>query len=284
MKNQYCIINQTNDNVSISESKYKEIKKAKKGLLEALFIEEEFDIALENFYEYEMELVKCSMNYMLFGNYNRFANERNSINRRTMNLLSACKSYIDNGKSHMSKIDKSITQEIGGSESEEQELLHYQIIKCLRNYAQHEGLPIQDIKYNSEQVNQDKLKISITPYIDIQKINSSRSCKVKDLNNLNKKYDIKPLLRDYISSIFKIHQKTRDLLKNHKRQWDQLFRSKIEEFKSNSNAIGLAAVICKGNDYTNPVYIFPDIIERRIDLEKKNRELTLLKSRYVSSE
>ena len=82
--------------IPITEKEYQDIQTAKEGLVESLYLEEKYDLVLENFYEYEMELLRLSTHQMLFTNlsYSKFQNEINSVNRRIINLLSACLSSL----------------------------------------------------------------------------------------------------------------------------------------------------------------------------------------------
>ncbi len=289
-ENKYCLIKQTTNNtqISISKAEYEKISATKKKLLEMLFLEEEFDIVLENFYEYEMELIKFSMNNMMFENYNRFANERGSINRRIMNILSSCRSYMDGGSHHISNIDKSINEQVKSNKSKECSVFGYKVMTEIRNHAQHRGLPIHSYTHNHDWVNKEKLRFSITPYIHVKQLKEDKSFNASVLKELvEEKYNVKPLLREYISSISKIHQKSRDLLKQNIGECDELFYSTIEKFKKDSNskdAVGLAAAICENGNYKDPISIFTYPIERRKELEQKNKCLDLLSFRYVSSE
>ncbi len=287
--------------VPISKNEYQDILVAKEGLMESLYLEEKFDIVLENFYEYEVELLRLSTHQMLFSNlsYSKFHNEINLINRRIVNLLSACRLYIDHSSHHLSNIfngDKSKKSEIKSNISNEYDtVLGYRVMEALRNYVQHRGFPVQRCTYNSKRVEgegQDKLLFSITPHIDTEILNEDGKFKKSVLDELQKSgevHDIKPLLREYIASISSIHEKNRTLLKDLVNDWEKLFNSKIEIFRQKAgkdeSIIGLAAVAYEDNiRYISAVPIFLDPIEHRKELEKKNGNLASLVSRYVSSE
>ena len=301
---EYRIVRQVLGNqtfIPITEKEYQDIQIAKEGLVESLFLEEKFDIVLENFYEYEMELLQLSTHQMLFRNlnYSKFQKEINSVNRRIINLLSACRLYIDHSSHHISNIfngDESKKQEIKSNTSHEYDTsLGYRVMEALRNYVQHRGFPIQRCTYNSKRVveeGQSKLLFSITPYLDVEKLHEDGRFKkavLIELREIGDKHDIKPLLREYIVSIISIHEKNRALLKSLIKQWEELLNSKIEAFRAEAgdgeSIIGLAAVIYEGNGgYNSPVPIFLELVEHRKELERKNGNLTSLVSRYVTSE
>lgn len=287
--------------VSISESEYREIAIAKDGLVESLSLEEKFDIVLENFYEYEMELLRLSTHQMLFRNlsYSKFHNEINLVNRRIINLLSSCRLYINHSRHHLSNIfngDQSKKNEIRSNISNEYDtVLGYRVMEALRNYGQHRGFPVQRCTYNSKRVEgdkEDKFLFSITPYLEVEKLDEDgkfNKTVLSELRAIGEKHDIKPLLREYVSSISSIHEKNRALLKDLIEQWERTFHSHIEAFKSkigsDESIVGLAAVISEENGcYNSPVPIFSDLIEHRMELERKNRNLKSLVSRYVTSE
>jgi hypothetical protein len=91
--------------IEITEDEYKALKIARDFLFEALYLEQKFDLVTEDFIEYEMTLLSYAANHMMFSNldYIRLQNEVNNINRRLVNLLSACRLYLDHCIHHLSE-------------------------------------------------------------------------------------------------------------------------------------------------------------------------------------
>jgi hypothetical protein len=55
--------------VEISKEEYSQIKSAKANLLEALFIEEKFNVVIDNYLELETDLLACTARYMGCGSF-----------------------------------------------------------------------------------------------------------------------------------------------------------------------------------------------------------------------
>src|SRR5262249_11051867 len=81
----------------LEESEYKEIVDAKSHLIDALVAEEKFDLLVENYLELEKSLLNVTADQMVLRNqdYRWFQFQRNLINRRLVNMLSACRGYVD---------------------------------------------------------------------------------------------------------------------------------------------------------------------------------------------
>lgn len=139
--------------VSITAEEYSRISAAKAGLLEVLFLEEKFDLLMENYLEFETALLDSSARMMLHRNqdYQWFQLERSLFNRRLVNLLSASRSYIDYSKHHIrvalpevneavAKIDQEFARHYDSS-------LGYRVMEALRNFVQHRGLPVHAVEY-----------------------------------------------------------------------------------------------------------------------------------------
>ena len=94
--------------VEISETEYQAISNAKDCLFEALYLEQKLDIVIENYLEFEMELLASSTRHMVHRNtdYHWLQEEGNRINRRVVNLLSAGRLYSDHSMHHLSRIYK----------------------------------------------------------------------------------------------------------------------------------------------------------------------------------
>src|SRR5438874_20314 len=92
--------------IELSEAEYLQIKSAQKNLLEALFMEEKLDVVIDNYLELETDLLSSAARHMVQRNqdYIWFQTERNLLSRRLVNLLSACRLYVDQTRHHLSNI------------------------------------------------------------------------------------------------------------------------------------------------------------------------------------
>jgi len=301
-KMRYTITKDTldfNDHIDITETKYFEIKNSANNLIEAVLIEEKFDILIENYFEYEMTLLNSSLHNLLYSlDKDYLMDARSQITRRIINFLSTCRMYLDHSKHHLSniygkesKIFKKFNEKIS---IEYDSKLSYRIIEAMRNYAQHRGYPIYGIMLEGKLLDGDIKKdrlYSTTPYLipsefeNDEKFNKSV---YEEMKKFSKKIDLKMVVRDYIESLGSIHQKLRELLKKDIEVWDKSIFEVVDIFKmkfgENITRIGLviANLDSKGK-FKEYVNINKDLSDRREKFELKNRNLKNLKERIVTS-
>lgn len=287
--------------VDISEEEYRAISVSKNCLFEALYLEQKLDIVIEDYIEFEMELLASSTRQMVNRDqdYSWFQEEGNKINRRIVNLLSACRLYLDHSMHHLSNIygEKSEhIESINKIRSEEYDSkLGYRVMEAMRNYVQHRGFPIHKWTYNSKRIekqDKDQLLFTLTPFIKIQQLQEDHKFKASVLMEIEKigaEIDSKPLIREYISGIATVHDSIRAILEKDILNWEKTLFTYIDRFKEKispeESIIGLSAVITGDRGtYSEIVPIFTEFIEHRKELEKKNKTLKNLGVRFVTSE
>jgi len=134
--------------IEIKKDEYLSITNSMKNILESIYIEQKYDLLIENFREYEMSLLYSSSAQMLFRhqNYEWFQIERMKIIRKISNILSSCRLYIDQTKHNFNiiygnspKIIESLKAFIS---NEYDSYFGYRVMEAFRNYMQHRDLPI----------------------------------------------------------------------------------------------------------------------------------------------
>jgi hypothetical protein len=92
--------------IELSESEYDSVVTAMHRVYLARDIEEKLDILLENFMEYERDLLSLALQYSLFPmlDDHRVASERQLVNRRITNLLSSARMYVDQMRHSISQL------------------------------------------------------------------------------------------------------------------------------------------------------------------------------------
>jgi hypothetical protein len=263
--------------VPITELEYFDIRQRREILLEALFIEEKFDLVVDNYLEFETDLLNSCAREMVRGvqNWATFQEERNQINRRVVNLLSACRLYLDHTRHHLGNIGDSataITEIIKTSISAQYDgSLGYRVMDALRNYVQHRGYPIHSVTFNASW-NDDRSKLiyAITPYLIIARLEEDgkfKSSVLEELKQQGDKVDIKPMIREYIDGLGKIHNEIRRQLKCLVDESDKTIRDAIElyrkDYPTDDSVVGLAAVKRNDRTYSEP----PRIYRRQFSFE-----------------
>ncbi len=218
--------------IEISEDEYGKLKAAKEALFQTLYMEEKLDIVLENYFEFEETVLKSALKHMLFRNqdYNWYQSEKRMISRRIINLLTACRLYVDQTRHHISRIFGKIStqfQDVIDQFAEQYDKhLGYRVMDALRNYVQHKGLPLHEIKYSmswTDHNSEKYMRCVATPYIYVSQLKEDKGFKasvLKELESLGEKNDMKIFLRDYVSSLGIIHSKIRGIFKSHVAEWD----------------------------------------------------------------
>ncbi len=131
--------------IALPEERYARIRDHKRNLVRALEIEERFDILLANYVEFETEVLGRSVEHNLYSgrDEHQMHEDRLGLNRRIVNLLTACRLYLDQLAHGMSGTfgDGEETTAIGAARSREYDAsFSYRLMEGLRDYVQHRGL------------------------------------------------------------------------------------------------------------------------------------------------
>ena len=149
--------------LTITQEEFEALSEAKTGHLSVLFIEEKFDLLAENYLEFEDAMLGSTNRHMVHKDqdYEWFQVERNLFNRRLVNLLSACRSYVDYAKHHVHVVlpgDQAASDKLEAAFSKHYDaLLGYRVMEALRNFVQHRGFPIHAVSYSGKWVGPTKL-------------------------------------------------------------------------------------------------------------------------------
>jgi len=164
----------------------------------------------------------------------------------------------------------------------------------LRNFAQHRGLPVHGVTYNSRCTDDErtKLRFTVSPYLCPEYLRADGEFNksiLAELEALGEKVDIKVLVRDYVEGIWTVHETIRESLSSRIVVWESILDRAFMHFQSQcpeeqSVTILAAVVRDETSQYSQPIQIFRDFIDYRKYLEHKNGSLKNLACRYVTSE
>lgn len=287
-----------NNFIEVSRDEYETARAAKQKLAEALNIEEKINFVLENYVEYEQELLHSSLDYMMFSgrDWSSSIDEIHTINRRLINLLTTCRLYIDQTKHDINSIfeDASQLESLKREMSREYDSnFGYRVFEALRNYVQHRSFPIHRMGHASKRIETESgifVKHTVAPRIDVTRLKEDEKFKrsvLNELQGLGDYVDIKPLLRQYIESLARIHTFIRNLLADKVAEWDDVILGirKLYQPAHGDDLLGLAIVALDESDkITETVYIFDDLIKRRQWLMQKNRLVMNLSLHIITNE
>ncbi len=286
--------------IPISEEEYLELAVSKAGLLEALFIEEKFDLLVDNYLELETRLLESTARHTVLRHqgYQWCQVQRSLFNQRLVNLLSACRSYIDHSKQHARALftgDQHAAERVSREFSDNYDrCLGYRAMEALRSYAQHHGFPVHAVEYGAkwmEDSDNNGVRCGLMPYTKTAYLREDGKFKksiLGELEALGETIDLKPLVRDYVAALERVHELIREMLCRKLESWEEVILSALSRFESTfpteDSANGLAVVVKDDKKAAQPLSISGTFIDYRRHLQEKNSRLMDLGKRYITSE
>ncbi len=283
--------------LEISGAEFGALKCAKAGLLTILSIEEKFDALLENYSEYERELLGLSLDYMVHSGgltWTSMVSDVFRINRRLANLLTMTRLYTDHVKHDISSLS-TIAPEVSGFFSREYDAsFEYRLMEALRNHVQHHGMPISGASYPQSWEDRGgqpraAMRTSITPFLDVDQLRENPKFKPSVLAELNERVDPPPLsilVRKYVEGFSRIHDAVRALLAQSVSEWSTTFMGAFERSQldlGERRHVDLIRRDVDGNTIEE-IAIVKDLLERITEMKRRNPHLASLSRWYISND
>jgi hypothetical protein len=291
--------------VELSRHDFEQAWDAKQKLVLALDIEDKLELVLGNYSEFEQELLDVTLRFALFKDFDWTSNMGQflTINRRIVNFLSACRLYVDQVKHAISAaygkpssqydlLCKSFSEEYNGH-------LAYRVLEALRNHVQHRGLPAAHFNYNWERegpAESMRERLIATVSLSVSQIKEENKGVnrhkfpigvLTDLERGGDLVDLKPLVRQYVASLGRVHQGLRNVMEPDVANWERALEEVRDRFRQayGNNLIGLA-LVAKNDDgeIAQSSDVFDDLIKRRRTLEDKNSKMDMYDKQHVTSE
>jgi hypothetical protein len=285
--------------LEISRDDFATVTTAQRNLLVMLSIEEKFDALLQNYVEYERELLSLALEHSLFQTFewSTTISELHTLNRRLANVLTMARVYVDHTKQDLgaiygqgADITEKLTQALRASYDES---LGYRVMEALRNHIQHSAFPIGGVRYPSEwrgaiESPQARMRSRVVPYLDVGSLRQNGDFKRSVLQELEQagSHDITPLLRDYIGRFAHVHEGLRRMCcqVDGWRQAIALALARYHDFAGPEGIGTLAVAEDETGAWRESLMIFEDPIRRLDHLRAKNSLLGNLSRRYISNE
>ena len=293
------IVGDGSDSLKLTQAKFEALRAAKNNLVIILSIEEKLTLLLENYVDFEQELLSRTLNSIVFrpDSWSAVMAEIHAYNRRVVNLLTTCRLYLDQVQHDLSVIygsGSTVARDVNATRSEMYDSsLGYRTMEALRNYVQHRGLPVYSITHRATHAPREGKNLVanvMIPYLNVARIKEDGGFKagvLRELDGLGEKIDIRPLVREYVEGIGKVHTCVRASTYSDVVSWDRLLegvRSRFAAvFKEPEEQLTLVARSDKGHD-PEEVQIFKDLITRRKWLEQRTAHLTHYSRQVVTNE
>lgn len=281
---------------SISLSDFEEARQKKNVVVELLSLEERFNILLENYAEFERELLDLTLDEALSfgGEWNTSIDKLHVVNRRLVNLLTTCKLYLDQLQHSLSDLvgnDHDVTTAVKKKTSEAYDSrFGYRVMEALRNHVQHRGLPVHTISFQGKW-NEDRSirRHRTTITLDPQRLADDPKFKksvFREMQQKSEELNLKPLARDYLSGIISVHLHVREQLSDFRKRCDEGYKRLIAAYQPDGEAASTIRLHAIDDDGSrdSEFSLFEDLIERRHQLERKNRSFGDLTDLVITSQ
>ncbi len=287
-----------NDPLNSARTRYREIRAAKDGLLRLLAIEDKLDLVLQNYAEFEHELLLIALQDIVhgFGDWSASRADMLSVNRRLVNLTSSCRLYIDQVKhdlsdqygpasAHVERAEKAFSREYDSR-------LGYRVMEDLRNHIQHRSMPVHLLKRGwsrDEDSPAAAARFSFVPYVSVSRLADEGAFKprvVEELRAGDDSLDLRPIVREYVASVSRVHKEVREMTKADLSGWEKVIIQTRQRSRATygDDLIGLAVVRRADDQVVESTDIFEDLVTRRQQLQRKHPCNTDYRLCFVSSE
>lgn len=226
----------------VDASVYEEIKVCQDICCIGLVVEERFQLALDNFQEWETELLQQAQ-YSILWKTNEFAvamQHRLTLDRRFINLLSAFRLYLDQSDHNVSTVCGDQSDQLKLIKEFKNKLYNeyfgYRFLEALRNHVQHSALPLHTIGFNQSLVNSKEgpyVQFTVQPRISIEEIAENERFKQKVLHELKEKMtylDLRLAAREYVYCLTLLHAEIRAAIRDNFSKSRAIYESAVEKY------------------------------------------------------
>lgn len=261
----------------ISEEQFDELAEARTVLTAAFGLEESYDLLLGNYVEIEKELLAAAANNTVrdHNDYQDFFELRSTINRRVVNLLTTTRLYLDQAPQRLA--DCATNPEKARSEFKLRTNAHYdgffsyRFLEELRNYVQHCGLAVHNLKRYRRWVGEGierALEISIQPSTERHYLVADRQFKKKILEEMPVEVVLTLAIREYLHCIGDLHMLVRSHVVDRVLSARQLIATQISRYAGENNGVtgGLSAfrVDFEGKEQLLPLFLDWDDVREKL--------------------
>ncbi len=286
-----ALILHSNPEVPITAAEFLQLRVAAKTLLAAFALEEMYDLLLANHHELEVSVLQTAVTEMTRWNnsYEDHYRIRMEFNRRSLNLLSSARLYLDQFEQWMKEAGANPKSAIARTNHFYDHHFEYRFMEALRNHVQHVGRAVHGVNTKNHWFppgRTDQLRVSVTPYTSRKDLEQDQGFKKKVLLECPDKIPIIPAARVYVEDISAIHDEVRIQVESLAGAARSTVIGAIaaHESAAGQRFPGLAAVAIDKKHVKEQVPLHLDWDDVRLKLVKKNRRLSALARSYVTSQ
>ncbi len=297
--------------IDLSRGEYDGIVAAKRHVLEYLALEYLFNLLLENYEEFELELLSVTLKYATYFGQDEWAGPADVLQliaRRFANMLTTAHGYCDQAPHIISTRYGSGSPKVSTAKEyfryEHSAVLGYRVCVELRRFMQHRGSAIDSALQRSAWVERPDGRrfrtYAIEPEVNLRKLAEDPKVKRPVLAEMEpgsrKKItgdlarDVRIFVRDYISALGRVHLKIRDLLREDIEADDSVILGTVERYREISedgSVVGLAVMELTEQgliEDRSPTFVLAEPIERRRLLISRNHLPTHFDTQVITNE
>lgn len=279
--------------VEIDQATFEDIREAQVNLRHILDLEEQWVAVIQNYFVLEKGLLEAAVYHMVITDYERHSLDDRQLNFAVTlaNLLSSCRAYLDQTIQHLGSLKPNYDDARAFSDARSHEYdtrFGYRFMEAMRNYSQHNGLPLHGSSYGVSSKERGLLEYYVGTIIDVDQLRNDKNFKKTVLDEITEqKLSAEPLIREYIAGLSAVHTRLRELLKERVDGWMQLIRSAIAQYIDSSpdgkGTPGLCAMqLGKGDTWLQTAYLSEEMMQRVEILQKRHGSLEHVPRSFVS--
>jgi hypothetical protein len=284
--------------VPVSQARFEEIKSFKAVCLFAWELEEKLALLLDNFYEFEVELLKLAEQSVIWPNHDfqDSMERRLSLDRRIVNVLTSCRLYQDQTDHGISMLYGSESAELKKVKQFKAKLFDeqwgYRFMEALRNHVQHAGLPVHVISHTFARrpgIVEDHWEYTVIPQSDAKTLAENPKFKksvLEELQTKGKVIDLRRPSRDYVTCFLALHRIIQETISGRVITARNVYDGAIAEFSTNKGVkVFFAKLLATNNngEVVEQIALTPEFLASYDSLRKKNDISSNLPFQFASN-
>lgn len=276
--------------LEISQEDFLALKRAKPILNSGFSFEENYDLLVGNYLEFEKSALSLTAVSMVrqFNEYHEMFELRAELNRRAVNFLSSARLYVDQLLQRVGQCGGNKEEVKGRLSAEYDAFFEYRFMEALRNHVQHSGSAVHSLSIGGQWVpprESTRREFLIQAFAHKRFLALDSTFKKPILQECPDKVDLLHATRRYLESLSSVHEFARGCIEKSINEARASFEASIKRYTEFSNApsVGLTAYASSTHDPSNEVAVFLDWDDVRIKLSKRNSNLRNLSKSAITS-
>ncbi len=231
----------------LAPERYRSIIAAKNAYTLAAGLEEKVTLVLDNYGEFDAELLRLAdeAKKLLAPETDLISRMRARVltNRRIVNLLTACRLYLDQSSHTISALFGDKSDEFKAAKQRESAAydsnLSYRFMDELRNQVQHRSFPVQCLSFTHHQ-EMGNLQFTVNPMLELSQLKEDSKFKRSILDEIQAasrrgfhagEVGLRGRIKEYVSAIWSLHLANAEAIANGCADRFSLYRSVVEQYQ-----------------------------------------------------